>query len=129
MKNIKNDILAALRGDPELIALLDGTTADFSRVYAITSPYALEFPRLIYTQYANTPAGYGDDKRTDTEVFIILDLYTSGAPGSPILDRADEVMTQAGFLRIDGPEDLYEDLDNLKVYHSVLKYINFQSEV
>jgi len=129
LKNIKPDVLAALRGDLELMSLLGSITEQYLRIYAIKSPYALEFPRITFTQYANVGAGYSEDIRTDSNIYIILDFYCSGAPNSSIQDRADIVMTGLGFMREDGPDDLYEDLDDLQVYHTPIKYSIFETEV
>lgn len=129
MKNRKPDVLDALRGDAALISLLGGVTSTFLRVYAIKAPYALEFPRLTFTQYAVAAAGFADDRRTESEVFFEIDVFCANAPNSAIMDEADSLMTGLGFMRIDGPDDLYEDLDDTQVYHSILKYSSLESEV
>lgn len=116
MINIKPDILSALQNDSVLFSLL-GNTA----IYQLKAPSAREFPRITFYEYSNIGTLYADDVETESEISIQIDVFCMNGATTAIAIAVDRIMKSNGFFRISS-NDLYEDLDDLQIYHKAMRY-------
>ena len=116
MINIKPDILSALQNDSGLFSLL-GNTA----IYQLKAPSAREFPRITFYEYSNIGLLYADDTETESEISVQIDVFCMNGATTAISIAVDRIMKSIGFFRISS-NDLYEDLDDLQIYHKAMRY-------
>lgn len=113
MINIKANVVAALKGDAELVALLGG-----QRIYFQVAPNAAEFPRITYYEQDNRPALYGDCQELGSEIVMVVDVWSKGSTGA-IAAAVDRIMAGIGFVR-EFAGDLYEP--DTGVFHKHMRY-------
>lgn len=113
MKNLKADVVAALKSDATLTTLLGGP-----RIYFQFPPDPAEFPRITYYEADNKDFPFGDDMENATEVILVVDIWNTGST-SDIAASVDRVMNGLGFYR-EFSADLYEDQG--QIHHKTMRF-------
>lgn len=112
MKNVKPDIVSALKNDPTLSNLIAG------RVIFMALPDDPELPCITYYEQNNSPALMGDGKELATESVMVIDVWAKGST-TAIAQAVDNVMAGLRFVR-EFAGDLYEN--DTGVYHKSMRY-------
>lgn len=114
MKNLKTNVVSALKNDSTLINLLGG-----EKIYYFHLPEEPNFPLITYYEGNNKDYAFFDDLERNTEAIFIIDVYTKGTDLTDISQAVDNVMYSQGFFR-EFTNELYEQDD--EIYHKNLRY-------
>lgn len=114
MKNVKPDIVSALKNNPTLSSLIAG------RVIFMSLPDEPEFPCITYYEQNNSPALVGDGRELTTESVMVIDVWSKSST-TAIAQAVDNIMAGLHFVR-EFAGDLYET--DTGVYHKSMRYRN-----
>ena len=112
MKNVKPDIVSALKNNPTLSSLIAG------RVIFMSLPDEPEFPCITYYEQNNSPALKGDGKELTSESVMVIDVWSKGST-TAIAQAVNNVMVGLNFVR-EFSGDLYES--DTGVHHKSMRY-------
>lgn len=113
--DVKVTVRNALIANADLVALLGG-----QRVYQLSAPNALEYPRITFFEVVNRDSEFADDLSIASEIVMQIDVWSKGST-SAIAKQVDITMKSLGYVRSSAP-DLYEE--DTKVYHKPMRYRN-----
>ena len=114
MINVKPEVLAALEGNTDLLALLGG-----AHIYQLKAPEGLDKYITLF-ELTNFDSAWADNTAFMAEVHVQVDVWVKAASTSPIAAEVDKTMKYLGFKRT-GSTDLYED--DTKIFHKALRYV------
>lgn len=112
MKNVKPDLVEAMKNDPTLSNLIAG------RVIFMALPDEPDFPCITYYEQNNSPGLKGDGKELATESVMVIDVWSKGST-TAIAQAVNIVMAGLNFVR-EFSGDLFER--DTKVYHKSMRY-------
>lgn len=119
MIDIKPIVMQALESHQALVDLVGRDKDGNVRIYQRgTVPYADEFPRITFFEYANYDNEFADDEEIGSLIAVQVDIWHKGSTAA-ITKAVDKTMKAAGFRRTSAA-DLYED--DTKVFHKGLRY-------
>lgn len=111
--DVKTEIRSALISNSALTGLLGG-----QRVYQLSAPNALEYPRITFFEIDNSDSQFADDEAYAADVRVQIDVWSKTST-SAISGEVDKTMKSLGYTRTSAA-DLYEQ--DTKVYHKALRY-------
>jgi len=114
MINVKPEVLTALEGNADLLALLGGP-----HIYQLKAPEGLSKYITLF-ELTNFDSAWADGTAFTAEIHLQMDVWVKGASTSPIAAEVDKTMKALGFKRT-GSADLYED--DTKIFHKALRYV------
>ena len=114
MINVKPEVLAALEGNTDLLALLGGPY-----IYQLKAPEGLNKYITLF-ELTNFDSAWADGTAFMAEVHLQVDVWVKAASTSPIAAEVDKIMKSLGFKRTSSA-DLYED--DTGIYHKALRYV------
>ncbi|CAM3743873.1 DUF3168 domain-containing protein [Cohnella lubricantis] len=118
MIDMKPEVLAALRGDSTLAALIGKDANGNVKVYPEVAPDGTAEPYITFFEVTNFEATNADDEEVESEIHMQVDIWTKGNTGPAALAAA-EAMKGLGFIRT-AAVDQYES--DTKTYHKILRF-------
>lgn len=101
MVNLKPDVVAALKADPQLAALVG------DRVYFFYPQVAPVYPLITYYELSNRAAAHADNCATFAEIVMVINVISDRST-TVVSQHVERIMRDLGFVQ-DLAHDLHED--------------------
>lgn len=113
MVNVKPELVAALKGDAQIISLLGGPFVYFQYPEDET-----QYPRITYYELDNKGFIYADNEEKASQIYIMVDIWSKEST-SALASAVNIVMKSLGYVR-EFAADLFET--DTKVFHKPMRF-------
>lgn len=112
----QSELLSALEGDEELVALAKGD------IHNLVAESDAPFPRVVYSELNNRPTSHADNQETKATVNFQVSIFTDTQTVSSekkMVKAIDRIMKSLKYKKYDS-QSLYEK--DTKLFHKPLRY-------